>query len=163
MAHPSDFEAYKGQNRRVQERFSERKYKTFMEHACTSRGASIGHKLVKTMVKDKTVMYQQVDNREAMLSGVTIEEMHAARISKWCYGKWATHSCAEHEGLQEALYNPNLSLNSTPQLPKHKLATIRQALLDSSIYAGQGPDHWVLKHWAFYQMKLCGNLLLSFS
>ena len=58
---------------------SERRYRTFMEHACTSRGASIGHALVTAMVKDKTIMYQQVDNTEAMLSRVTIGEGHASR------------------------------------------------------------------------------------
>ena len=32
---------------------SDRRYRTFMEHACTARGASTGHALVKVMVKDK--------------------------------------------------------------------------------------------------------------
>ncbi len=131
-----------------------------MEHACTSRGASIGHALVKTMVTDKTIMYQQVDNKEAMVSGVTIEDRHASRTAKGCYGKWATHSCAERNELQEALDNLNLLLKSTPKLPKHKLATHRQALLDSSIYAGQGPDHWVLKHWAFLPDEALRQLAL---
>ena len=85
----------------------------------------MGHALVKTMVKDKTIMYQQVDNKEAMLSGITIEERRATRTAKWCYGAWATHSCAEHDGLQEALDDLNLLLRCTPELPKHKLATIR--------------------------------------
>ena len=128
---------------------SDRRYRTFMEHTCTSRGASFGHALAKTMVKHKTIMCQQVDNKEAMRSGVTIEERHASRTDKLCYGKWATHSCAEHDGLQEALDDLNLLLRCTPKLPKHKRASIRQALSDSSIHAGQGPDHWVLKHWAF--------------
>ena len=52
---------------------SDRRYRTFMEHACTARGASTGHALVKVMVKDKTIMCQQVDDKEALLSGVTIE------------------------------------------------------------------------------------------
>ena len=92
--------------------------------------------------------------------GVTIEERHASRTVKWCYDKWATHSCAEHEGLQEALDDLNLLLKSTPKLPKHKLATIRQALLDSSIYAGQGPDHWVLRHWAYLPDEALRQLAL---
>ena len=48
---------------------SDRRYRAFMEQACTARGASTGHALVKVMVKDKTIMYQQVDDKEALLSG----------------------------------------------------------------------------------------------
>ena len=61
---------------------SDRRYRAFMEHACTARGASTGHALVKVMVKDKTIMCQQVDDKEALLSGVTIEERQASRASK---------------------------------------------------------------------------------
>ena len=77
--------------------------------------------------------------------------------------QWATHSYAEHDGLQEALDNFNLLLEHTPKLPKHKLATIRRALLDSSIYAGQGPDHLVLKHWAFLPDEALRQLALIIS
>ena len=73
---------------------SDRRYRTFMEHACTARGASTGHALVKVVVKDKTIMYQHVDDKEALLSGVAIEERQASRADKWCFGKRATHSCA---------------------------------------------------------------------
>ena len=51
---------------------SDRRYRTFVEQACTARGASTGRALVNVMVKDKTIMYQQVgDNhrREAIDSG----------------------------------------------------------------------------------------------
>ena len=89
---------------------SDRRYRAFMEQACTARGASTGHALVKVMVKDKTIMYQQVDDKEALLSGITIEERQSSRASKWCFGKWATHSCEEHAGLQ----NTSLPLSGMP-------------------------------------------------
>ena len=139
---------------------SDRRYRTFVEQACTARGASTGRALVKVMVKDKTIMYQQVGDKEALLSGVTIEERQSTRASNWCFGKWATHSCVEHAGLQEAFDKLTLLLKITPMLPKHKLATIRHALLSSSVYAGQGPDHWVLKHWAYLPDEALRQLAL---
>ena len=45
-------------------------------------------------------------------------------------------------------------------LPKHKLATIRHTLLSSSVYAGQGPDHWVLKRWAYLPDEALRQLAL---
>ena len=68
--------------------------------------------------------------------------------------------CAEHEGLQEAIDKLNRLLKITPKLPKHKLATIRHTLPSSSVYAGQGPDHWLLRHWAFLPDEALRQLAL---
>ena len=49
-------------------------YASFVAKACTANGASLGHTLVvKTMVKDSTINYQQVDDATARDQGVSIQ------------------------------------------------------------------------------------------
>ena len=42
----------------------------------------------------------------------------------------------------------------------NNLKGLRQTLLNSSVYAGQGPDHWVLRHWAFLPDEALRQLAL---
>ena len=60
-------------------------YAAFVAKACTANGASLGHTLVKTVVKDSTINYQQVDDATARDQGVSIQERHHSRICKWAY------------------------------------------------------------------------------
>ena len=55
-------------------------YAAFVAKACTANGASLGHTLVKTMVKDSTINYQQVDDAHSREQGVSIQERHHSRI-----------------------------------------------------------------------------------
>ena len=124
-------------------------YAAFVAKACTANGASLGHTLVKTMIKDSTINYQQVDDAHAREQGVSIEERHHSRICKWAHSHWQVHSSTRHPRLQIAFDQLQQALRVVPKPAPHKMATLRFVLKSCSVSAGQGPDHQILRHWAF--------------
>ena len=102
---------------------SDDKFQQSLCSACTTHGASVGHKIVRTMVQDRTILYQQVEIQAEQQQGVTIAEMHHSRTCKWAFGKLAVHSPDEHLQLAEAMDKLYKLLREPPRLPKHKLAT----------------------------------------
>ena len=130
-------------------RDSDDRYATFVAKACTANCASLGHTLVKTMIKDSTVNYQQVDEANAMDQGVSIEARHQSRLCKWAHSHWQVHSSKRHPRLQDAFDRLQEALRTTPKPVPQKMATLRFVLKTCSVSAGQGPDHQVLRHWAF--------------
>ncbi len=78
---------------------SNERYAAFVAKACTSNGASLGHTLVKTMVKDGTVNYQQIDDANAKDQGASIEARQHSRLCKWANLKWEVHSAKRHSRL----------------------------------------------------------------
>ena len=125
------------------------RYAAFIAKACTANGASLGHTLVKTMVRDSTVNYQQVDDANASDQGVSIEARHHSRICKWANSHWEVHSTSRHLKLQDAFDQLQKALHTTPKPPPQKMATLRFVLKACSVSAGQRPDHQVLRHWAY--------------
>ena len=101
------------------------------------------------MVKDSTVNYQQVDEANAKDQGVSIEARQHSRICKWAYSHWEVHSDKRHPRLQDAFDQLQKALITTPKPPPQRMATLKIVLKSCSVSAGQGPDHQVLRHWAF--------------
>ena len=124
-------------------------YAAFVAKACTANGASLGHTLVKTMVKDSTINYQQVDDAHSREQGVSIQERHHSRICKWAHSHWKVHSTSRHPNLQLAFDELQKALHVAPKPAPHRIATLRYVLKSCSVSAGQGPDHQILRHWAF--------------
>ena len=112
-------------------------YAAFVAKACTANGASLGHTLVKTMIKDSTVNYQQVEDANARDQGVSIQERHHTRICKWAHSHWQVHSTTRHPRLQEEFGLLQKALHSTPKPAPQKMATLRVVLKACSISAGQ--------------------------
>ena len=139
---------------------SRESYAAFVTKACTANGASLGHTLVKTMVKDTTINYQQVDDSTSRDHGVNMQERHHSRICKWAYTHWEVHSTRRHPKLQEAFNQLQKAMLTTPKPEPQKMATLRFVLKSCSISAGQGPDHQVLRHWAFLPNEGLRCLLL---
>ena len=61
---------------------SNSRYAAFVARACTVNGASLGHTLVKTMIKDSTINYQQVEDANTKDHGVSVEARHHSRMCK---------------------------------------------------------------------------------
>ena len=92
---------------------------------------------------------QQIDDANAKHQGVSIEARQHSRICKWANSHWEVHSTKRHPRLQEAFDQLQKALLTTPKPPPQKMATLRVVLKSCYVSAGQGPDHQILRHWAF--------------
>ena len=135
-------------------------YIEFSIRAC-SRGASIGHRMVKVAEKDARVSYDTEYNALQKELGSTTGHRMNARITTSAAGKWKVLDKHFEEDIASSFALLNDACNQpNAKLPGKPIRHLRCILAGAPRNAGLGIDQQILRQWAQLPDDAIKGLLL---